>query len=148
LFETQPWDYAYGPGSPLARVADLGGRILLLGSDHDQVTFLHHAEHLVDVPDKRVVRFQVPVLDQGQRVWRWMEEFDTAEPCHPSWPPDVFARITDGFLVQTGTASGRIGDAESYVLDARPLLAFAVGVLEALAAGQGPEAPANAVLRD
>ena len=61
LFATQPWDYAYGEGSPLARLVELGGRILLLGSDHDQVTFLHHAEHLVQVPDKRVVRFQVPV---------------------------------------------------------------------------------------
>jgi aminoglycoside 3-N-acetyltransferase len=132
LFETQPWDYAYGPGSPLARFADLGGRILLLGSDHDQVTFLHHAEHLVDLPDKRVVRFQVPVLEQGQRAWRWMEEFDTAEPCHPRWPSDVFRQVIDAFLARTGNVGRRIGDAPSVLIDAQPLLTFAVDVLTSL----------------
>ena len=118
--------------SPLARFAELGGRILLLGSDHDQVTFLHHAEHLVDVPDKRVVRFQVPVLRDGHRVWRWMEEFDTSEPCHPAWPTDLFRRITDAFLRRTGNPGGRVGDAPSVVIEAPPLLAFALEVLAAL----------------
>jgi len=136
LFETQPWDYAYGPGSPLARFAGLGGRILLLGSDHDQVTFLHHAEHLVDLPGKRVVRFQVPVLEQGQCAWRWMEEFDTAEPCHPRWPSDVFRQVIDAFLARTGNSGGRIGAAESHLLDAQPLLAFALEVLQGLASGR------------
>ena len=136
LFATQPWDYAYGEGSPLARFVELDGRILLLGSDHDQVTFLHHAEHLVDVPDKRVVRFQVPVLDADQRVWRWMEEYDTSEPPHPRWPSDLFARVTDAFLARTGNAGGRIGDAASVLIDSRPFLAFGLQMMTALAAGK------------
>jgi aminoglycoside 3-N-acetyltransferase len=140
LFATQPWDYAYGAGSPLARLVELGGRILLLGSDHDQVTFLHHAEHGVDVPDKRIVRFQVPVLEQGQRVWRWMEEFDTAAPCHPRWPSDVFRQIIDAFLTQTGNVGRRIGDAPSVLIDAQPLSRFAVDVLTSLATSR-PSSP-------
>lgn len=133
LFATQPWDYAYGPGSPLARFAELGGRILLIGSDHDQVTFLHHAEHLVDVPGKRVVRFQVPVLQDGRRAWRWMEEFDTAEPCHPAWPPDVFRRIVDAHLEARGQADQPLGDASCALLDSRALLAFALPAMTAMA---------------
>jgi aminoglycoside 3-N-acetyltransferase len=133
LFSTQPWDYAYGPDSPLGRFAELGGRILLLASDHDQVTFLHHAEHLADVADKRIVRFQVPVDEGGQRVWRWMEEFDTAEPCHAAWPSDVFRRIVDAYLARFAHGNGRIGDAECVLLDAQPLLAFAVEELTKLA---------------
>jgi len=132
LFANQPWDYAYGPGSPLARFAELGGRILLLGSDHDQVTFLHHAEHLVDVAGKRLVRYQVPVLAEGRTDWRWCEEFDTSEPAHPSWPADVFRRITDAFLRQTGNTGGCIGGAPSVVIEAPALLAFALDVLAAL----------------
>ena len=132
LFDANPWDYAYGPGSPLARFAEVGGRILLLGSDHDQVTFLHHAEHLADVDGKRVVRYQVPLLVDGRCEWRWCEEFDTAEPCHPAWPEDVFRLIVDAWLRRTGSDGGRIGGAESFLLDARPLLAFACEVLEAL----------------
>jgi aminoglycoside 3-N-acetyltransferase len=135
LFATQPWDYAYGHDSPLARFAEMGGRVLLLGSDHDQVTFLHYAEHIVDVPDKRVVRFQVPVLEDGRRVWRWMEEFDTSEPCHARWPPDHFGRIMAAFLGRCEHGRGRIGDAACVLVDAQPLLAFAVEELTALAGG-------------
>lgn len=142
LFATQRWDYAYGPGSPLARFADLNGRILLLASDHDQVTFLHHAEHLVDVADKRVVRFQVPVWADGQKVWWWMEEFDTAEPCHPAWPSDVFRHIVDAFLARFAHGCGRIGDAECVLMDSGPLLRFAVEYLADLARPRGPLGPA------
>ena len=131
LFDGQPWDDAYGVGSPLGRFPARGGRILLLGSDHDQVTFLHHAEHLVDVPGKRVVRYEVPWLVEGQRVWRACEEFDTSQPAHEAWPEDVFRQITDAFLRRTENAGGRIGDAACHLLDAQPLLDFALDVLRA-----------------
>ncbi len=137
LFDAQAWDDPYGPDSPLGRFATLGGRILLLGSDHDQVTFLHHAEHLVDVPGKRVVRYEVPWLEGGRRVWRTCEEYDTAAPAHDAWPDDVFRRITDAFLRQTGNVGGRIGNAGSSVIDAQPLLQFALDVLRDLV--QEPE---------
>ncbi|BCS35642.1 aminoglycoside 3-N-acetyltransferase [Luteitalea sp. TBR-22] len=139
LFAPQAWNYAYGDDSPLARFAALGGRILLLGSDHDQVTFLHHAEHLVDVPGKRVVRYEVPRLVDGQRVWTPCEEFDTSEPAHPAWPEDFFRRITDAYLARTGNAGGRIGLADCWVMDAEPLKRFALEVMRALV-----EAPEDA----
>ena len=129
LFAPHAWNYAYGVDSPLGRFVDGNGRILLLGSDHDQVTFLHHAEHIVDVPGKRVVRYQVPWLEDGQRTWRACEEFDTSQPAHAAWPEGVFREITDAFIRESGNAGGRIGDASCVVLDARPLLAFALDVL-------------------
>jgi aminoglycoside 3-N-acetyltransferase len=137
LFATQPWEDAFGHGSPLARFAALGGRILLLGSDHDQVTFLHHAEHIVDVPDKIVARFQVPVLEDGRRVWRWCREYDTSQPAHRNWPDDLFGRIIDAHLAATANTGGRIGDAESCVIDAQALLAYALEVMAALAVRTG-----------
>jgi aminoglycoside 3-N-acetyltransferase len=138
LFSTQPWDYAYGRGSALERFAERGGKILLLGSDHDTVTFLHYAEHVLDVPDKRVVRFEVPVLEDGVRAWRAMEEFDTSDAgAHAHWPHRFFARIVDAHLERTGNRGGRVGDAESYLVDANSLLAFALGVMCAVAADVG-----------
>jgi aminoglycoside 3-N-acetyltransferase len=133
LFETQPWDYAYGHGSPLARFVSLGGRILLLGSDHDAVTFLHYAEHVLDVPGKIVLRYQVPLLEAGRRRWRWVEEFDTGERAHPHWPDRFFARLVDRFLERSGNAGGRIGDAAAHLLDASALLEFALEVMQQVA---------------
>src|SRR3954470_5690122 len=43
LFSQQPWNYAFGHRSALDRLVELDGRILLLGCDHDTVTFLHYA---------------------------------------------------------------------------------------------------------
>jgi aminoglycoside 3-N-acetyltransferase len=134
LFSEQPWDYAFGRGSALERFAALDGRILLLGCDHDNVTFLHYAEHIVEVPNKRIARFTVPVLEEGRRVWREMEEFDTADGAHAQWPAGTFAKIVTLFLSQTGMPRSRVGDADTYLLPARGLLDVALAELRNLAA--------------
>jgi aminoglycoside 3-N-acetyltransferase len=135
LISEQPWDYAFGRESALDRFAQLDGRILLLGCDHDTVTFLHYAEHIVDIPGKRVARFKVPVAEKGRRVWRDMEEFDTSDRgAHPNWPARFFARLVDTYLAQTNCRGGLVGDAECFLVDARGLLAFALNVMQAVAA--------------
>jgi aminoglycoside 3-N-acetyltransferase len=135
LFSSQPWSYAFGKGSVLERFVELNGRILLLGCDHDTVTFLHYAEHIVDIPGKRVARFKVPVLENGVRVWREMEEFDSSDAgAHPNWPPRFFARLVDTYLKREVNAGGRVGDADSYLLEARGLLDFALTTMTAVAA--------------
>jgi aminoglycoside 3-N-acetyltransferase len=129
IFKEQPWDFAFGRGSCLDHLVQLDGKILLLGSDHDAVTFLHYAEHIVDIPDKIVARFKVPVLENGDRVWRDMAEYDTAERAHASWPEQFFAKIVDGFLESGNNHGGRVGNAQSYLMSARDLLAFALRVM-------------------
>lgn len=136
LLAPQPWDFAYGHGSLFERFVDLDGRILLLGSDHDNVTFLHHAEHVLDVPGKRVTRFKVPVLENGVRTWRDMKEYDTSKGAHPSFPQDVFSRIVNEHLRATGNAGGRVGDAPSYLMRARPLLELALQRMRGFAMGE------------
>jgi len=133
LISHQPWDYAFGLHSPLDRFLSAGGRILLLGSGHDAVTFLHYVEHVAEFPGKRIARFQVPVEEDGRRVWRAMEEFDTADGAHANWPDGFFARIVDSFLAHTANQGGRVGDARSYILSARGLLEFASPVMKAVA---------------
>ena len=134
LFSEQPWDYAFGHGSALERFVGLDGRILLLGCDHDNVTFLHYAEHVVDVPGKRIAQFKVPMLEDGRRVWRDMKEFDSADGAHAQWPAGTFASIVNLFLSQSGIRGARVGDAEAYLLPARGLLDAAFGELRRLAA--------------
>jgi aminoglycoside 3-N-acetyltransferase len=139
LTSNPPWDYAFGHGSSLDRLLALDGKILLLGCDHDNTTFLHYAEHIVDIPNKKVARFKVPVQENGVRVWRDMEEFDTSDAgAHASWPRRFFATLVDDYLRQTNNRGGRVGDAESYLFDARGLLRLALDVMQATAAGSRP----------
>ena len=134
LFSYQPWDYPFGRQSALDRFVALDGKVLLLGSDHDTVTFLHYVEHLADIPDKRVARFKVPVLENGARVWREMEEFDTSGAgVHPNWPDRFFGLLVDGYLAATANQGGRVGNAWSHLFFARGLLAFARPVMERVA---------------
>ena len=133
LISSQPWKYAYGHGSALERFVHRNGRILLLGSDHDAVTFLHYAEHILDVPGKLVAKYRVPILEDGQRIFRDGEEFDTSERAHPNWPDRFFWRIVDTYLDRTGNRGGRVGDSEAYLIDSPGLLEFALGVMKDVA---------------
>jgi aminoglycoside 3-N-acetyltransferase len=134
LLEPQPWNYPFGHGSLLDRFVEVEGRILLLGCEHDNVTFLHYAEHIVDIPGKRVARFKVPVQENGSRVWRDMEEFDTSGAgAHPNWPDRFFARLVDTYLNGTGDSGKHVGDAHAFLLDSRGLLEFALRVMTAVA---------------
>jgi aminoglycoside 3-N-acetyltransferase len=134
LIAPQPWNYGFGAGSALERFVQLDGKILLLGSDHDTVTFLHYVEHVTDFPDKRIARFQVPVEENGGRVWRAMEEVNSNDGAHANWSQEFFATIVDAYLVGTGNRGGLIGNAESYLMNARALQAFAAPIMQAVAA--------------
>jgi aminoglycoside 3-N-acetyltransferase len=134
LFSEQPWDYAFGHGSALDRFVELDGQILLLGCDHDNTTFLHFVEHVADIPDKRIARFQVPVSMNGATVWRDMAEFDTSGAgVHPNWPDRFFSSIVDDYVANAGLAGARVGNADAFLLDARGLFAFARPIMERVA---------------
>jgi aminoglycoside 3-N-acetyltransferase len=135
LMSSQPWNYAFGSDSPLERFLMLDGKIVLLGSDHDAVTFLHYIEHVAEIPDKRVARYEVPVMEKGSRVWRAMEEFDTSgDGAHANWPDRFFAKIVDSLLTKTSSKGARVGSAMTYMLSARELLEFALPLMKAVAA--------------
>lgn len=127
LLSVQPWDFAFGRDSVLERFVGVDGKILLLGCDHDNVTFLHYAEHIVDIPGKRIAEFQVPVIENGVRVWRPMREVDTSSAgAHPNWPHRFFSHIVDAHLAATSNAGARVGQAKSFLTDARGLLELAL----------------------
>jgi aminoglycoside 3-N-acetyltransferase len=135
LVAPQPWHYAFGAGSLLDRFVAEDGRILLLGCDHDSVTFLHYVEHIADIPDKRVAAFKVPVIEGGARVWRQMEEFDTSGTgAHAHWPDRLFGRLIDTHLAQTANAGGHVGDARAFLVSSRELRDFALPAMLAIAA--------------
>ncbi len=128
-----PQDYGYGPGSPLAKLLEVGGRVLMIGAPHDTMTLIHHADHLADVPDKCILRYEVPFAVDGETHWRMIEEFDTSEPPIPGLPETYIEEIVDAFVVAGNGRQGLVGQAPSLLIDARAICAFAVAWLEAAA---------------
>jgi aminoglycoside 3-N-acetyltransferase len=127
-----PLQYGYGVGSPLAKLVDAEGKVLLLGSPFDTVTLLHYAENVARVPDKRVVRYRAPMLEGGKRVWKEVEEFDTSNGIVDWKGEDYFGLITRQFIAENGTgvSSHRVGHAETHLLDAGRLHRFGVAWME------------------
>lgn len=63
-------EFSLGESSPLARIYELDGWVLLLGVDHSANTSLHLAEYRARFPGKREVDCGSPILVEGHRRWR------------------------------------------------------------------------------
>jgi len=126
-----PQDYGYGIGSPLAKLVEVGGRVLMVGAPWDTMTLIHHADDLAALPDKLVRRYEVPFADAAGTKWRFIEEFDTTEPVVAELPENYIEQIVAAYVGSGNGHQGMIGLAPSLLVDARPMLAFAVEWLEA-----------------
>lgn len=130
LCRDHPLQYGYGPGSPLAKLVEAEGKVLLLGSPLGDVTLLHYAEHIARIPNKRVIRYREPILVNGAKEWVEIEEYDTSEAVVDGAPEDYFTDIVRGFLSAGKGRSGIVGQAEAQLLDAAALVEHAVEWME------------------
>ncbi|MGQ0842330.1 aminoglycoside 3-N-acetyltransferase [Actinokineospora sp.] len=131
-----PIDYGYGPGSPLARLVEARGKVVMIGAPFDSMTLLHHAEHLADIPDKRVIGYEAPLATPRGTEWRMVEEFDTSSPvvaCLDGLDADPFAMIVAEFIASGGGVTGPVGEAPSLLVPAAEIVEFAVSWLESRA---------------
>lgn len=63
----------FGDGSPIARLYDRNGYVLLLGVGYDKNTSLHLADARADYPGKHTTVEHSAILVNGQRVWQAYE---------------------------------------------------------------------------
>ncbi|AUX25780.1 aminoglycoside 3-N-acetyltransferase [Sorangium cellulosum] len=111
--------YGLGDGSPLGRVHDLDGWVLLLGVGHGNNTSLHLAEHRADYPGKRPEVRHAPVLIDGARTWVALDDIalDSAD----------FEQIGADFARDTGQERrGHAGDAAALLMPQRALVDYGV----------------------
>jgi aminoglycoside 3-N-acetyltransferase len=121
-----PWNDYYGPGSPLEHLYELNGKVLRLGADPGTVTLLHYAEYLVPLAGKRRVRRDCFVATpDGPRV-RSVECLDDADGIVDYPGEDYFADILIAYLATGRARQGRVGNAQSELLDARDYVDFGV----------------------
>ncbi len=69
-------DFPMGDRSPLARIYDLGGSVLLLGATFQCASSLHLAEYRAKYPGKRIKKQGAPLMVRGRREWIEFEDFD------------------------------------------------------------------------
>jgi len=110
-----PWDFPHAPDSPVGRVHDLDGQVLLLGVGHDADTTVHLAEALAGV------RYRQPksltLVRDGQPV---RVEYREIDHCCAT-----FARV-DGWLEAVGLQRrGVVGHAEARLARAQDIVRVA-----------------------
>ncbi|NCC32064.1 MAG: AAC(3) family N-acetyltransferase [Chloroflexia bacterium] len=114
-----------GEGSPLARIYDHAGFVLLLGVGHANNTSLHLAEYRANFPQKQTMMTGAPVMLDGQRQWVTWTDLD--------WNDRDFAQIGADFAEATGLERrGTVGTGTGIMVPQRPLVDYAVAWMERL----------------
>lgn len=96
-------DDGCGEGSPLARLYELNGWVLLLGVGHDSNTSLHLAEYRAGV--RRPVQQTAPVLVDGAAQWVTWQDIDLYSEDFPA----LGEALEDTGSVTTGPVGQGVG---------------------------------------
>lgn len=115
------YDHGLGEGSPLARVYDRGGNVLLLGVGHDRNTSLHLAELRADLA-AGTREHTAPVLDGDEVVRVTYEDVEIVS--------SDFTALGADFEAEVGLAEGSVGAATANLARQPALVDYAVDWLE------------------
>lgn len=113
-------NFGLGEGSPLARVYDLGGYVLLLGVGYGNNTSFHLAEIRAGVSQS--VRQGAPIWQNGRRVWQWYDELD--------YEAEQFPQIGAEFDKSHPVKIGKVGLAECCLFSQKTAVDFAANWLQ------------------
>ncbi|WP_310831184.1 aminoglycoside N(3)-acetyltransferase [Paenibacillus pedocola] len=115
-------EFAFGEHSPLARIYDLNGSVLLLGVNSLNNTSLHLAEYRADYAGKQEVTAGAPMLVGGAREWVQFRDLN--------WNSDDFAEIGEDFDRETGRIThGNVAASAAQLIPQREIVDYAAGWL-------------------
>ncbi len=130
----QPTNHPYGAGSPLAKLVEAGGSVLMLGAPLETLTLLHHAEEIARVADKKIVRYSCPVKTSSGIEWIDIEDIDTSigafRYSDVVGKRDAFEVIAEETLAAGIGKSGPVGESTSHLFPSGDLTSFAVKWME------------------
>ena len=112
----------FGDGSPIARLYDLDGKVLLLGVGYDKNTSLHLADARAEYPGKHNCTEHSAIQENGVRVWK---QYSTLYV-----DGEDFTEIGAGFEKEHPVSRGKIGEAEIKLMRQRELVDYAVKWIE------------------
>jgi len=117
-------EYASGEKSPLAKIYELNGYVLLTGIGHESNTSLHLAEYRADYPSKKEEVSGVPLMVSGERKWVDIKDINSST--------EDFEELGSAFMKKKKELIkiSNIGQAESQLFRQRDLVDFAVRWME------------------
>ena len=107
-----------GEGSPISRLYELDGQILLIGVTHENNTSIHLAEYRSSFPGKRKTITGSAIMVNNQQKWIEWEELELNS--------DDFAQLGKDFESKINYKPGKIGMAESRLVSVRAIVDFGV----------------------
>jgi len=111
--------FGLGEDSPLARVYELEGWILLLGVGHECNTSIHLAEFRADFPGKKEIQQGAPILQDGVRRWVKLNELEEKS--------EDFEEIGKAYQKSAGKIlTGKVGNAQVELIPQQDLVDFSV----------------------
>lgn len=63
----------FGDGSPVGKLYEMDGYVLLIGVGYDKNTSLHLADVRADYPGKHMIKESSAIMEDGKRVWKTYE---------------------------------------------------------------------------
>ena len=106
--------HSLGEKSPLARLYDLNGWVLLIGVGYDCCTCFHLAEYRAG-KSQRVLK-GAPIIEADRRVWKIYEDIE--------FEPDCFVELGEAFE-KTGCVKSKVGSAQARLFPIRKAVDFA-----------------------
>lgn len=122
LTENHDLSNIFGDGSPIGRLCELDGYVLLIGVGYDKNTSLHLADARADYPSKHLSTEHSAVMENGQRVWK---AYDTLYV-----DGEDFIQIGEAFEQGHIVSKVQLGNATLRMMRQRELVDFAVRWIE------------------
>ena len=112
----------FGEGSPIGKLYELDGYVLLIGVGYDKNTSLHLADVRAQYPGKHECTEYSAVIENGVRVWK---KYSTLYV-----DGEDFAEIGRAFESKTAVKKAVLGETEITFMKQRELVDFAVQWIE------------------
>lgn len=116
IIQRHELSYSLGDTSPMGKIYELDGRVLLIGVGHDRNSSLHLAE--TRARHGRRIRRGMPIEQGDQVVWQWHEDADDDDG-------KLFPDVGQAFESTGEVTLGQIGFARSHLIKQRRLVDFA-----------------------
>lgn len=109
-------EYSLGENSPLGKIYNLKGKVLLIGVNHDRNTSLHLAEHKANFQKEKEIQ-GAPIIQDGKRIWIEYEDL--------KYNDSDFIDAGEAFEKKINYQEFNIGHTTARIIPQKPLVNFA-----------------------